>query len=154
MLLFLDFDGVLHGYGEPAFLHNPKLENLLLEFPEVEVVFSTSWRLLFSLDQLRLRFSEPLRHRFIGVLPDLSRPDPDEPHYSRDLRYYEIQAFFARKPELSGRPWRALEDEERHFPKDCPNVVWCEPSQGLGTPGVVKKLYEWLNHETASIEQS
>lgn len=152
MLLFLDFDGVLHGYGEPAFLHTPKFENLLLEFPEVEVVFSTSWRLLFSLDQLRLRFAEPLRQRFIGVLPDLSRPDPDEPHYVRDLRHYEIQAFYARRPNLSGRAWLALEDERRHFPIDCPNVVWCDPGLGLETPGVLKELYERLSHETAHTE--
>lgn len=47
MILFLDFDGVLHpdfARGKAYFSAKPLLWQLLDECPQIEVVFSTSWR--------------------------------------------------------------------------------------------------------------
>ena len=51
MILFLDFDGVLHPEGEDHifkggvdFCFLPRLEALLREFPQVKIVISSSWR--------------------------------------------------------------------------------------------------------------
>ena len=51
MILFLDFDGVLHPEGEDHILNGgadfcflPRLETLLREFPFVKIVISSSWR--------------------------------------------------------------------------------------------------------------
>ena len=48
MILFLDFDGVLHPEpcdedGEP-FCNLPALEAILRDFPAVEIVISSMWR--------------------------------------------------------------------------------------------------------------
>lgn len=49
MILFLDFDGVLHPEGEDHILNGgvdfcflPRLESLLREFPHVKIVISSS----------------------------------------------------------------------------------------------------------------
>lgn len=64
MLLFLDFDGVLHPQydGEPTpvselFCHLPRFESILQDFPSVEIVISSTWRNQFTLEELRSRFS-------------------------------------------------------------------------------------------------
>ena len=51
LILFLDFDGVLHPEGEDHILNGgadfcflPRLEALLREFPWVKIVISSSWR--------------------------------------------------------------------------------------------------------------
>ena len=48
MILFLDFDGVLH--LEPAFAKDmlsqlPLVEEILRDFAQVEIVISSAWRL-------------------------------------------------------------------------------------------------------------
>ena len=64
MILFLDFDGVLHPEysdravpDEIAFCHLPRFEAVLRDFPNVEIVISSTWRYHLPLDALRERFS-------------------------------------------------------------------------------------------------
>ncbi|WP_205895069.1 HAD domain-containing protein [Metapseudomonas otitidis] len=56
MILFLDFDGVLHpeydGQATPAdvvFCHLPRFEAVMRDHPEVEIVISSTWREQFPL---------------------------------------------------------------------------------------------------------
>ncbi|MFD2270984.1 HAD domain-containing protein [Undibacterium arcticum] len=64
MILFLDFDGVLHpdpcDEGE-RFSRLPAFEALMRDFPAVEIVVSSSWRVARTLDDLRAFFRD--RHR-------------------------------------------------------------------------------------------
>ncbi len=72
MILFLDFDGVLHPeiMGTPELCLLPALEELLREFPRVKLVLSTSWRIVYPHDTLLGVFSADIRERVIGTTPD------------------------------------------------------------------------------------
>lgn len=79
MILFLDFDGVLH--PDAAYLVNgrptlkaegelmmwaPLLEDALAGFPEVQIVLSTSWARELSFSRARGWLPEALRARGMG----------------------------------------------------------------------------------------
>lgn len=130
MLIFLDIDGVLHPTETTdkaaAFCHRPVFEAFLREQPDVDVVFSTSWRLLKDLNALRAHFSEDVRHRFIGVTPYL------EDEVSEEARSKEILAWMYRYRQTNpGRGFVALDDDASHFPPDCFWLLLCDPQQGL-----------------------
>ena len=85
MILFLDFDGVLHPFqarDEGYFCCVPHLLEILRQHPEIRVVFSTSWRGEFPFPRL-VEFvtadgRENLAHRFIDSTPYLSQ-NPEQP---------------------------------------------------------------------------
>ncbi|MFN7152404.1 MAG: HAD domain-containing protein [Acidovorax sp.] len=70
--LFLDFDGVthpLHCHESKHFSCLPGIESALRKMPEIEVVISSTWRLQYSLTELRSRFSSDIADRVVGVTP-------------------------------------------------------------------------------------
>jgi hypothetical protein len=82
MIVYLDFDGVLHdedvvwkrGKGiyvntaaRSLFEWEPFLIELLAPHPEVKIVLSTSWVLVKSFDYAKHRLSQPLRDRVVGA---------------------------------------------------------------------------------------
>ncbi|MET3139349.1 hypothetical protein AAKU61_003730 [Undibacterium sp. GrIS 1.2] len=73
MILFLDFDGVLHPepcYDEAKlFTCLSRLEQVLREFASVRIVISSTWREKHSLSDLRRLFSADIAERIIGVTP-------------------------------------------------------------------------------------
>lgn len=76
MILFLDFDGVLHPAGHAHsqgegtdFCFLPRLEALLREFPQVKIVISLSWREQLRYETLLRPFSEDIRARILGATP-------------------------------------------------------------------------------------
>lgn len=82
MILFLDFDGVLHpeydGQATPAdivFCHLPRFEGVMRDYPKVEIVISSMWREQFPLAALRARFSPDIAARSIGTTPVTPRID-------------------------------------------------------------------------------
>jgi len=87
VILFLDFDGVLHPEGEDHILNGgadfcflPRLEALLREFPHVNIVISSSWREQLLYETLLKPFSSDIRDRILGATPPsgLGLPPPDE----------------------------------------------------------------------------
>lgn len=76
MILFLDFDGVLHPEGE-YHIHNvgadfcflPRLDTLLREFSFVKIVISSSWREQLHYKTLLKPFSSDIRYRILGATP-------------------------------------------------------------------------------------
>lgn len=71
-VMFLDFDGVVH--PEPChpkhyFAQLHLIEDVLREHPQVDVVISSSWRGIHSLDELRGYFSSDLAARVVGITP-------------------------------------------------------------------------------------
>lgn len=121
MLIFLDFDGVLHPEGLQAgerdklFCARPLLHQILRAAPGVDVVFTTSWRRLYSFADLVAFASagEDLAHRFIGITPHL--PAEERMQGIIGQREDEIQAWLAIHDRDPGR-WLALDDQ--------PDIYW------------------------------
>lgn len=129
MLLFLDFDGVLHprAAGENLFVHIPRIEWVLRDFPLVQVVISSTWREVTPPHELQAMFSEDVRLRIIGTTPLVDIEYPPGPVGSREK---EIRIFLD-QPEFIGRNWLALDDEAPLFMPGCHNLILCNSLTGL-----------------------
>ena len=158
MILFLDFDGVLHaGTGQEEdgiFSRRELLWALLRARPEIEVVFSTSWREVSSQDELiyltTIDGGEDLAHRFIGQTP---RQRSEAGRYIAGpvhVRYAEIAIWLCEHGK--GRPWIALDDDRIIFPPGCPNLVLVDPLKGLQQKDVDEVLRRLAVQEAAAYE--
>jgi hypothetical protein len=146
MILFLDFDGVLHPANNPVgdetdFCRLPLLEEWLRARPNVNIVISSSWRELMKLDKLQQLFNTDLRHRIIDTCPILTR-DQEYEYY----RYAEILAWI-RQTKYTGK-WIALDDVAKNFPPDFAQLVLCQKEVGIDAHAIqaLNDLYEQLNH--------
>ena len=125
MIVFLDFDGVVHPEGlashDDLFVRLPLIEEVLREFPAVEIVISSSWRLEYdnpkqALTGLQQHFSADIAKRVVGVTPnhremdDKSSPDG----LSRFERHWECEAWM-RTHRLPGTRWMAMDDRQDIF---------------------------------------
>jgi len=130
MILFLDFDGVLHPNREDAifFCCLPLLWQLLRERPEIRVVFSTSWRFQRTLPELQACVctggGEDLAQRFIGATPALYHPT-EAASREQDCRAWLAEA------RLTDCPWLALDDMPGLFSRDTPHLYTVDPEHGL-----------------------
>jgi hypothetical protein len=133
VILFLDFDGVLH--PDPCydtrrlFEHAPRLVDVLNEFGEVCVVLSTSWRSTKSLDALTAPLPAGLCERVIGATPLFSSFAPP-PH----LMPYRRQAECAQWLHVNGqtqRDWIALDDRPSWFSPACEHLIACDSQAGF-----------------------
>lgn len=125
MILFLDFDGVLHPEPcydkEQLFCCLPRLENVLLDFPLVHVVVSSTWRETRTIQELRSLFSPEIADRIIGVTPSWK----DHQELMESIGYQrqtEIEAWMRE----SGEPWRswvAIDDKPYLFRPFLPNLI-------------------------------
>lgn len=122
MILFLDFDGVLHPehVGEPtppnkAFCHLDRFETVMRDFPDVEIVISSMWRHQFSLDELKSRFSPDISKRISGttLLDPVWSP-----------REQEILNWLDANGRL-GETWIALDDADWQFAHNRERLVPC-----------------------------
>lgn len=128
LLIFLDFDGVLHPQydGQPTpvdvvFCHLPRFEAILRDFPTVEIIISSTWRYQFTLDELRARFSPDIAVRIIDATPKTEHIDGN---YLPARREGEILDWLA----ASGResaPWIALDDASWQFQQHRDRLVAC-----------------------------
>jgi hypothetical protein len=80
LILFLDFDGVLHreviadfasGAVRAAsdFSHLSHFENIMREYPQIEIVISSAWRETNPLGNLQSYFASDIASRIIDVTP-------------------------------------------------------------------------------------
>lgn len=99
MLLFLDFDGVLHPFARlpdrPAtesepFVYLARLESVLREHPHVRLVISSDWRKHHTLAELRLFLSEDMRFRIAGVI-GIDATDHERGNRQRLVERYLVQ---------------------------------------------------------------
>lgn len=122
MILFLDFDGVLHPcYGSPdgAFCYLERLEDVLRDFPAVRVVLTTSWREKTPIDYLVGNFSPDVRGRIIGGTPVIIQ---NEPPYRPYVRHEEIKAYLKDRP---AERYVILDDKAEWFPESETNLIVC-----------------------------
>ncbi|MFZ6774829.1 HAD domain-containing protein [Undibacterium sp. SXout7W] len=151
MILFLDFDGVLH--PEPCvdtgmlLCHLPLLESVLREFPSVQVVISSTWRATRTLNELRDYFSPDIADRVIGVTPNWrDLPDLLDAIGHTYVRQVEIEGWLR----ASGRPWEqwvAIDDKPYWFRPFLPNLVKCDSQVGL-CDSVINELRARLDEIT------
>jgi hypothetical protein len=123
MIVFLDFDGVLHSFTErhvQPYHDLQRLEAVLREYPAVSVVVSSSQREEKSLDELRAPFSPDIAPRVVGVTPVIPIDGAADLPGSR---YREILMYL---DEHQADHWVALDDDETLFPLACPNLILCE----------------------------
>lgn len=134
MLLFLDLDGVLHPFirradwpheeSEP-FALLPRLLSVIDDFPQVDVVISSSWRLIEG--ALETELPDALRRRVIGCTPEIRRPVRSyypAGYTPEPVRFLEIEKYL-RNCEQPDRPWVALDDDPSLFPVGCPQLILC-----------------------------
>lgn len=74
MIIFLDFDGVLHpspsGY-QGIFCHLERFETVMREHPYIRIVISSSWRETYPWDVCTGIFSTDVQGRIIGMTPTI-----------------------------------------------------------------------------------
>ena len=147
MLLYLDYDGVLHPdavyldarnrvylRGEDMlFEHATLLEALLAPYPLLKIVLSTSWVRIKGFDRACRRLPQALRERVIGAtwhsrfMQDGQLLDWWVNHSSR---YEQIRRDIVRR---QPGDWMALDDDERGWPSsEARHLVACDPMRGLG----------------------
>lgn len=133
-VLFLDFDGCLHVKGQLPFEYLPILERELEPFPDVRLVVSSSWREIYSLDEIIDMFPSTLRSRLIGMTPVLGKQP--------EGRGLECRTWLAQNAPTAG--WIAIDDDSTLFAPGDPHVVPCESRQGIADVRVIDALRRWL----------
>lgn len=133
MILFLDFDGVLH--PDPCFdrarlfENAPRLQAALAPYPEVAIVLSTSWRLQRALAELTAPLPASLRERVLGVTPLF---DPGRTPAA--LVPYRRQAECVQWLQANGQadsPWLSVDDRASFFTPYCEQLILCPSTQGF-----------------------
>ena len=135
MILFLDFDGVLHpftgvGRGD-SFADWPRLASVLEEHPHVDIVISSSWRSIPA-EEWEREVPESLRARIVGRTPEIKRPlriQYPVNYKPEPIRHMEILRYL-QSSRQQGRPWVALDDDATLFPAACPNLILCRDGFG------------------------
>jgi len=150
-LLYLDFDGVLHAYGEPAvdddfrFIDNPRLfqwlpilTDILVPYPEVRVIVSSDWRYHCD-DATLVKLLGPLGARFDGITPS---------HIGTGLSRAE-QILAHAETLAQNTNWMALDDDmsvRRRADAGDRRFVWCHPETGLSDVRVQAAVCQWVKH--------
>lgn len=132
-VLFLDFDGVLHpasGDSVPEFSRAHTLASAM-EGYACDIVISSTWRLHYSLDELKDFLPSNLAGRVIGTTGE----DPRS-HFAR---HDAILAWLAHSDPVD---WRALDDAKAEF-RETSHLVVCSPEVGLEEAQGLE-LTKWL----------
>lgn len=113
MLLFLDFDGVLHhffplpGVSEEVnglFYYRPRFENAVRRAScPIEIVISSTWRNKKSLDEIKAMFSPDVAAMIIGATPKVGPGNGD------GARHVEVTAWLEQNGR-AGEHWVGIDD--------------------------------------------
>lgn len=129
-ILFLDFDGVTHPEvctAPELFNCLPRIEEVLLRHPLVDIVISSAWREYHPLVELQQRFCPQLRARVVGCTP-LQRQAScmQAMHHVREV---ECRAWLAaNRPDAA---WLAIDDAPWLFAPRCANLLLTNHAQGF-----------------------
>jgi hypothetical protein len=140
MILFLDFDGVLH--PEPLsdltrlFERAPLLEACLAQFPDVKIVITSTWRNERSMEELKAILGPGLASRVVGITPKwIEVPESfDRIGYQR---HAEIDGWLRIHAPV-WESWVALDDKSWLFKPFLEQLVKVDPTTGLTEESIVK----------------
>lgn len=149
-VLYLDFDGVLHHEnvlwhprrgvyaGAPGFVlfeHAALLEELLLPYPAVRIVLSTSWVRTYGCYGAAKRLRASIRARVVGAT---FHSQMDEQLFLRCSRGQQVVADVHRR---SPSAWLALDDTDQGWiPTVRDNVVITDEQLGISAPGTPERI--------------
>lgn len=153
MLLFLDFDGVLHpdevyltkngpqlmGAGQ-LFMWAPILAEALVPHSEVKIVLSTSWVRNLGFDRARKRLPAGLRDRIIGSTwhSSMAKAWSDQNWWDGASRHDQILRYVARSNVSS---WLALDDDADQWREQHRwNLIQTDRSTGVSSNQVITEL--------------
>ena len=157
MILFLDFDGVLHpdsAYlvkGRPTlkgkgglFMWAPLLIKTLADFPEIQIVLSTSWARELSFNRARRWLPKELRARVVGSTWHSAMSFKREGFRSlatwwdEATRYQQIKRYAGR---AGLTDWVAIDDQPEGWgADDLGKLVHTHSETGLSDPVVLAVL--------------
>ena len=166
MILFLDFDGVLHpndAYlpfrskkvylgkesmeaGCSLFMHANKLVELLDKSNvDVEIVLSTSWvRVFRNFDKVKSFLPNELQRRVVGATWHSQMVNQYDWSQGYLTRCMQIMGYVTRH-NIPMSKWVALDDDDFKWPKYLRNnLVHCNQWQGLGDTNTQAELLEKL----------
>ena len=166
MIIYLDFDGVLHpdavyrprnkplelrGEGS-LMMHAPILINILDQHPDVKIILSTSWVREIGFDRTLKKMPAALADRVIGATwhKSMARRDILDISYSKS-RFEQIVSHAAK----SGiKSWMAVDDlhsaEETHLWPDehLDRLVLTDQSLGISSASTQQELINKLRNFT------
>ena len=129
MILFVDFDGVLHPQNKAVvFSCTSVLWAVMRRHPELLVVISSSWRWDRSVEAMKQLMTanggEDLANRIVGATPKLQ--------HTKDIgsRQIECEAWLQAN-EMSGMPWLALDDMPELFEPSSAHLYLVSSRLGL-----------------------
>jgi len=157
MIIFLDFDGVLHPdaaflvKGRPTlkaegalFMWAPLLVDVLANFQEAQIVLSTSWARELSFNRARRWLPEELRSRVIGSTWHSAMSFKREgfrslaTSWDEATRYQQIKRYAGRAG-LSD--WVAIDDQPEGWgADDLDKLVHTNSETGLSDPAALALL--------------
>ncbi|WP_172200563.1 HAD domain-containing protein [Niveibacterium sp. COAC-50] len=155
MILFLDFDGVLHPgevylrNGTPEldeqgelFMWAPILEEILADFPAVRVVLSTTWVVHLGFERTRKHLPATLQRRVIGATWHTAM---NRTVFAQLSRYQQIAGYIER---AGLERWLAIDDDAWGWPPRLDHkLIATVPARGLGHPVAQQRLREALARE-------
>jgi hypothetical protein len=143
MILFLDFDGVMHPNNQPdlLFVWVPRLAMWLDAWPGADVVISSSWRVAHSQHEMVEMLGPVIGSRVVGCTPWVRQERDDNVYPAAKTtvltheRQVEVEGWMASSwdPE---RAWVALDDMPYLFDADCGRLVACAGRQGLSRENI------------------
>jgi hypothetical protein len=161
MILFLDFDGVLHpgevfrtskgpqlrSAGE-LFMWASILEAELEYYPTVRIVLSTSWVRELGFSRAKTRLPAGLRARVVGSTWHSSMAEvwADQVWWDQASRYAQILRYVAR---AKVPRWVAIDDDADGWATDnLDRLLLSDQRLGLTTPGIMETLRDKLTQTT------
>lgn len=140
--LFYDIDGCFHPHGTAKFNEFNKVHRapddglfvwaelmgpLLLEFPQLQLVCHSTWRNLYTLEELKEQLPDVLAERTVGVtMPYMDR--------------HKSITDFAEKAGLTN--YIMLDDDPWAFPVKITGLVLVPSETGVATRGAMEELRE------------
>lgn len=158
MILFLDFDGVLHPdsvyreRGRPVlreqgelFMWSGLLIDALTSHPEVRIVLSTSWAREFGFSRARRYLPEALRARAIGATWHSGMAHDEESRqnwWDQATRYQQVRRYVDRAQLVD---WIAIDDNPEGWGSvDQDRLILTDSTHGLSDPATRLRLAELI----------
>jgi hypothetical protein len=133
VILFLDYDGVLHPdpctEGSRLFENAARLADTLERFAGLGIVLSTSWRTKCTESELLDPLPPGLRQLILGCTPRSSDFSP--PLELIPYRRHAECVQWLKDHGMAGSPWWALDDRADWFAPYCENLIACDPRVGF-----------------------
>jgi len=158
MIIFLDFDGVLHPdavynpRNRPLelradgilFMHAPILEDALAPYPEAKIVLSTSWVRVLGYDRTLKKMPPKLNERVIGATYHTQMSQMYQDPYGSNMNRFEQINWHVSRNGIKN--WLAIDDlfsgyEVNEWPESHRHhLVLTEQETGLGCKEVQAEL--------------